>query len=88
MVCNVNLWNISHHCWPVLLDKQLLVAVKMVDMCFGVLVIVLIDIGSTKAHFLGEIRPTAGRYLHYKRKSSELWLVHILELHAEVYLKN
>jgi hypothetical protein len=36
---------------------------------------------------LGEIRPTAGRYLHYKRKSTELWLVHILELHAEVYLK-
>jgi hypothetical protein len=37
---------------------------------------------------LGEILPTAGRYLHYKRKSSELWLVHILDLHVEIYLKN
>jgi hypothetical protein len=37
--------------------------------------------------FGGEIRPKAGRYLHYKRKSSELWFVHVLELHAEVYLK-
>jgi hypothetical protein len=36
---------------------------------------------------LGEILPTAGRYFHYKRKSSELWLVHILELHVEIYLK-
>jgi hypothetical protein len=32
--------------------------------------------------------PKAGSYLHYKRKSSELWLVHIPELHVEIYLKN
>jgi hypothetical protein len=38
--------------------------------------------------FLGEILPTAGRYLHHKRKSSELWLVHILELNVEICLKN
>jgi hypothetical protein len=36
----------------------------------------------------GVILPTAGRYLLYKRKSSELWLVYILELHVEVYIKN
>jgi hypothetical protein len=37
--------------------------------------------------FWGEILPTAGGYLIYKRKSSELWLVHILEPLVEVFLK-
>jgi hypothetical protein len=35
----------------------------------------------------GVIHPTAGRSSLYKRKSSELWLGHILELHVEDYLK-
>jgi hypothetical protein len=34
------------------------------------------------------IRPTMERYLLYKRKLSELWLMHDLELHVEVYFKN
>jgi hypothetical protein len=39
-------------------------------------------------NFLGVILPTAGKYFPYKRTSSELWLVHDLELQVEVYLKN
>jgi hypothetical protein len=37
--------------------------------------------------FFGVIHPTAGRSSLYKRKSSELWVVHFLELHVEGYLK-
>jgi hypothetical protein len=33
------------------------------------------------------MHPTAGRSSLYKRKSSELWLGHTLELHVEDYLK-
>jgi hypothetical protein len=36
---------------------------------------------------LGAIPPTVRTYSPYKRKSSELWLVHNQELHAEVCLK-
>jgi hypothetical protein len=39
-------------------------------------------------YFFGVIHPTAGRSSLYKRKSSELWLGHILELHVEGCLKN
>jgi len=35
----------------------------------------------------GGILPTVGGYLLYKRKSSELWLLHILESLVEVFLK-
>jgi len=33
---------------------------------------------------MGVIHPTVERYLLYKRKLSELWLAHDLELHVEV----
>jgi hypothetical protein len=36
----------------------------------------------------GVTQPAAGRFSLYKRKSSELWLVHIPELHVEVCLSN
>jgi len=34
----------------------------------------------------GVTLPTVGRFSLYKRKSSELWLVHKSELHVEVFL--
>jgi ABC-type amino acid transport system permease subunit len=37
--------------------------------------------------FFGVIHPTVERYLLYRIKLSELWLVHNLELHIEVFKK-
>ena len=37
---------------------------------------------------IGAIHPTVERYLLYKRKISELWQVHNLDLHVEIYLTN
>jgi len=45
-------------------------------------------ISRTWTNFWGIILPIVGRYLLYKRKSSEFYLVHGPELHVEVYLKN
>jgi hypothetical protein len=39
-------------------------------------------------YVFGVTLPTVGRYSLYKRKSSELWLVHIAELSVEVSFKN
>jgi hypothetical protein len=38
--------------------------------------------------FFGIALPTVGRFLLYKRKSSELWLAHNPEPRVEVYLNN
>jgi len=39
-------------------------------------------------YFFGVSLPIVGTFSFYKRKSSELWLVHNPEPHAEVYLNN
>jgi hypothetical protein len=39
-------------------------------------------------YVFGVTLPKVGRFSLYKRKSSELWLVHNPEPHVEVYFKN
>jgi hypothetical protein len=39
-------------------------------------------------YFLGVTLPTGEKFSLYKRKLSELWLVHNPQRHVEVYLNN